>query len=1458
MLSNVSSDIFSNSSAIEIQPIISAEWNHNLFNTPYVTVAGPGTIITPTLSSGTVTTGGTDTTLPCFNINNFILTAGSTSAYGNVVYTASSLSSPAYKIVTYFKTNNNLPVSINAYAKGGSATQSGSAYTEVNSYGWTKLETYVGGFNSSDTISSLTYTISVNSLNSDNNATTIYFTPPQILQTTFFDYQNNSLWQTDSAFTYFRPGESYVTTGNINVTAPSNFRKITRASSILNGFSGSAYAPISSISQSPSFTMAKHPLPMYKNALPNEMAIYKYFVSDTSSLTSPKIAALYAQNINVNKIVIKFNTLMSVPTFNLYIDGSIVTVDGSTTLTTPTNSDSIATGVLVLYWTGSAWTKTKWSTMPAFDSSGALSTYTSFKKISITQTNATATSQFSSYSNSSFTSDLTRMQLIELSPRLEIDVSDFVKDVTINKSLDSKNNFVPISSINANDVSINLSAIPVALNNGFIPIFSSQSNLSTNVLANMLRKNIKFYVNFTLKSYYDATINNFVQLNVQNGKSIGTHIPGGIFYSDSWDETDIKDVKIVAYDITRYLQTTAVSDYVANLKPVFDVITNMLDLSGFTDYDVDSLYDVCNDYNSPLDLAYFYTNGRDTTIVDTLAEIFLAYQIGAYIDEYGVMKFKSLSQILNNNTSSLTISDSSILQGGYSIINKAKPGKLSLRYQIPKIKQTLAMQNVTNPDQKESPSFIITTSTDIMWSQETSDAVGFNYLNSTMQATDNFYTINTNDLLDIFHTFNLNNNGYAVIEDELVSFVYKEYKIQQYSNSSNNVYASVKNDLELNSEVNRFVKKYASGLVGSNYGNITNASGNGTTVTFTCSNNFKSGQKVYVSGVTPAKYNGNGKIVSANSTTFTVAGTATGSYISGGQATVAADYDVVVTPTGRVTNTQRGLFGTVPKTHSIVTGASSKSLIEASINSSNVMSTGTTRTSIATNSSPLPNVTKLAVTAPASTKCLVYPSSQDIGYHTYSVKFDLTNQQVATTGLFFNNDGSTSSGTYFVELLQYNTPTVNGGATMNNPAIYQYMISISQIVSGTLTQIAWADVTGTVKNILLNNEKVFSKNGTTYTTISDDVFHLKAIHWTSDGTDATNSEGENTGQLIKVFLNNVQVTGFQVPGGSSNTYLTSSWQATDKNLVTGLRKNVVLNSTSFNTANKYFGFCTSTSVYGITGGKSIYSSVSSTVIPANLREIYANEKVLSERSVNYWYQDREFLNGVVQKQNIFGKYRGYMMQTTPEIVGINIYDIQYTNPAAVTADTYWGGYLLQYYPGSEVYDQAYKQQQVIDEYGLSFSTILNTGFRAKFAVANNKRQMVYLAHKPDTQIQVDSRFTIWTHEIVSQADPQILEKITDRSNISEVAQIDSIWIQSEEAANKLLRVIEKGFDGFSKDTTIQLFGNPLIQVGDVVTINYSLSKLNQQKYAVHSVSQAFNQGLKTTLVLNQIDKGVSY
>jgi hypothetical protein len=136
--------------------------------------------------------------------------------------------------------------------------------------------------------------------------------------------------------------------------------------------------------------------------------------------------------------------------------------------------------------------------------------------------------------------------------------------------------------------------------------------------------------------------------------------------------------------------------------------------------------------------------------------------------------------------------------------------------------------------------------------------------------------------------------------------------------------------------------------------------------------------------------------------------------------------------------------------------------------------------------------------------------------------------------------------------------------------------------------------------------------------------------------------------------------------------------------------------------------------------------------------------------------------------------------------------------------------------------------------------------------------MVYLTHVSDQINQFTNNLTLWTHEIIAPSDPEIIEYITDPANITEVAQVDSPWIQSKTAANKMLAVIEKGFDGFSKDTTVELFGNPLIQVGDIITITYSLLGIKTRKYLVHSVSQTFNQGLKTRITLNTLDAGVTY
>jgi hypothetical protein len=69
---------------------------------------------------------------------------------------------------------------------------------------------------------------------------------------------------------------------------------------------------------------------------------------------------------------------------------------------------------------------------------------------------------------------------------------------------------------------------------------------------------------------------------------------------------------------------------------------------------------------------------------------------------------------------------------------------------------------------------------------------------------------------------------------------------------------------------------------------ITNAIGNGSSVTYTAANTFTVGQIVTVTGVSPAAYNlSSVTITDASATTFTVTNAATGTYVSGGTATVA-------------------------------------------------------------------------------------------------------------------------------------------------------------------------------------------------------------------------------------------------------------------------------------------------------------------------------------------------------------------------------------------------------------------------------------------------------------------------------------------------------------------------------------------------------------------------------------------
>ena len=1663
MLNSQYTNVFTGSnpaSSVTLFPIVSAEWNQNLFSQPYITVAGTG--VQENIGNPSITVSDVTNTTEAMagSITKSFKMSNTNTSLSYTFNTATS--SPAYKIITYIKTDSDLPIMANAYAKG-SASQFGSSTVDINAFGYMKLVTYVGSSGPTDTISSMKYTINLNTYNSNSISTPInvYYTQPEVFPISYYSYQNDSLWPTDSPFGFFRPGESYVQTGNSSVSLPSNFRQI--STQTINGKTG-IYPPVSPITQNPHFALATPPTPMYKNVMPSDMAPYKYFVSDASANTpNPSISGIYQPNTNANKIVLKFNTIQSIPTINVLLDGTAI----ATGLVVPSN------GVVVLYYNGSTWSQNKWSTMPSFNNDGTISLLKSFSKITVTQTSTTPTSDFASYTSSAYVaSDLTRMQVIEISPRIEVDLTPYVMDLDITKQLDSKNNYIPISSINPNDASITLSGIPLTHNNSPVPIFSSQNQGS--VLYNMMKKNIKIYINWNLQEYFQGTE------QIPNA-----FIPAGIYWVDTWTETDIQTIKVSCFDIVNYLQTLPAPDYVASNKSIFDILTNVLDLAGFTDYDYDSLYRVTNDSYTEMDLYYYYCNSQSVTLYDAISELFLAHQIGAYIDEFGIMKFLSLSDIIRAKDSVVGFNDASIIQGGYSITNKAKPGAITISYQEPKVTQSLALQNATDPSVQKSPSFVYTTSNEVLWTQKDPDSVGANYLSTSMNESDNFFQMNNNSLLDVFHTYLLNTDGYAAIENEIVSFIYKEYELKQISTGITQL-VYPKNDLELSSAINQFIKLHQIKLVTSDGSINTNA----LDVKITPTGKIGNVQRGMF-GTVASTHNIPSNISEKNLTS-----------VQGGTSVItenlASSDNPVISKIATVPNSNamqyvynNSVINPGYKTYSAkfdlnavspVSGGVffSSSDTEYRVELVQVGNSLATNTYVVAPPPPPPYVAPPPpppppVTPPPPPPPYVAPPPPPPPYVApppppppYTVPpqggFPISGQPTIYTGVtpppppppyvapppppppatppppppppyvapppppppyvapppppppyvapppppppyvapppppppYVAPPPPPPPVTPPPPPPPYVAPPpppppqgYNSGTTSSSQK-YSYFITVTakNLSSGNSSMIAMAEVDGIVADVQARWEKVLTKvpgnssNNYTYSVATDQEYNLKVVTNFSDGTD-----GEIQGQIIDVYLNNIQITGWQIPEtNSNNAFVTDdgvtasrSWKSPNKNTITGLVQKVnILNTSSQKLFTGKFGFCTSLSPsipgdfvvgsyttpppppppgytpppppppvgynppppppppyvapppppppytvppqggFPISGQPTIYTGVTPPPPPpppyvapppppppyvapppppppyvapppppppyvapppppppatppppppppppviqlgnsvsALLREIYACEKALNQRSANYWYQDSEFLNGMVQGQNIFSRYRSYMMQVTPEVTGINYYDVQYQTPAATSADVLPIEYLWFYFPGDQPIDQQYYQQQLVDEYSLSYSTPINTGFRARLAIANNIGHMVYLTHQSDSINQFTVALNLWTHELVAPSDPQTLHRVIDRANAREVIQVDSPWIQSKHSANRLIDIITVGNDGFSKDTSVQIFGNPLIQVGDIVTMDYSLAGISGAKYLVHQVSHTFNKGLKTTLTLNSLNK----
>ena len=137
-------------------------------------------------------------------------------------------------------------------------------------------------------------------------------------------------------------------------------------------------------------------------------------------------------------------------------------------------------------------------------------------------------------------------------------------------------------------------------------------------------------------------------------------------------------------------------------------------------------------------------------------------------------------------------------------------------------------------------------------------------------------------------------------------------------------------------------------------------------------------------------------------------------------------------------------------------------------------------------------------------------------------------------------------------------------------------------------------------------------------------------------------------------------------------------------------------------------------------------------------------------------------------------------------------------------------------------------------------------YKGEFYVFNTSSSTISLAGSDNKDLFVYGVSVANAGENYYESD----DKITD---VKQVTSFESQWIQSREAAKSLADFLTKQWSKSSIDVDMEVFGNPILQVGDIVTINYPDRGFDGTgKFVIRSISHNIDVGISTKLKLRSI------
>lgn len=386
---------------------------------------------------------------------------------------------------------------------------------------------------------------------------------------TNYDRYKEEVYPLTSVVNFIRPGEYAVHNG-------------TYVGGILKGI----YGAISAVTTS------------YTNPIRNYFVSkddgYKYWAflrkGQSSTSVNKSIYTKYDRSFKTNKIVIKFETAHSTPKkFKVYGFKN----NAWTQLYAYDNSTGLTTGGLVLYYNGTAWNTTK-HTAPSLTTN--TDTISGLKLL-------VETVNVGYYP----------VEIIEISPRLEADVSADVISWSVEKTLFEDGGALPVGQISSNSATISFDN---TLND-----FSYE------------KETAKYY------GILDKRV------GVKIYSIIGSdQVPQFTGFMESWDISPNTTASINCYDMAKILQQTNAPDMVVGPKyTIGKAIRTVFDSIGLNE----AIINVENSLNETVGIFWM---SKEQTFWDTLQQVCLSYQAAVFFDEMGRPVFKAKGNVLDAQT----------------------------------------------------------------------------------------------------------------------------------------------------------------------------------------------------------------------------------------------------------------------------------------------------------------------------------------------------------------------------------------------------------------------------------------------------------------------------------------------------------------------------------------------------------------------------------------------------------------------------------------------------------------------------------------------------------------------------------------------------------------------------------------------------------------------------------------